>query len=206
MAGADIKELVGEFLSIMGHNVITSTMIGRNTDLQESQDLNNIVEEDDDINTSNWQLLEEPPALEELDLGENPYFERRVGISKNQQERLNVQAGQWWRGAVCPSCKRGFTARSVKKQCHKCDKFTHAKKQCLAMAEDDSVFICKACTNNSNDKQVRQKNVGVLSCKKCNFKSEFKYNLKRHIDNMHDGNDVTDQTVAEIQEEQPVVD
>ena len=131
MTGADIKELVGEFLSIMGHNVITSTMIGRNTDLQESQDLNNIVEEDDDINTSNWQLLEEPPALEELDLGKNPYFERRVGISKNQQERLNLKAGQWWRCAMCPSCKRGFTARSVKKQCHKCDKFTHAKSNVL---------------------------------------------------------------------------
>ena len=95
MAGADIKELVGEFLSIMGHNVITSTMIGRNTDVQESQDPHNIVGEDDDVvNTSNWQISEEPPALEELDLGKNPYFERRVGISKNQQERLNLKAGQ----------------------------------------------------------------------------------------------------------------
>ena len=87
MAGADIKELVGEFLSIMGHNVITSTMIGRKTDVQESQDPHNIVgEDDDDVNTSNWQISEEPPALVELNLGENPYFERRVGISKNQQE------------------------------------------------------------------------------------------------------------------------
>ena len=81
-----------------------------------------------------------------------------------------------------------------------------AKKQCLAMAEDDSVFVCKACTTNSNNQQVRKKNIGVLSCKKCNFKSAFKYNLKRHIDNMHDGNDEADQSEAEIQEGPTVVE
>ena len=71
------------------------------------------------------------------------------------------------------------------------------------MTEDDSVFICKACTNNSRSYKIQ---CWSFVLKKCYFKAAFKYNLKRHIDNMHDGNDVTDQTVAEIQEEPPVVD
>ena len=31
MDGIDIQELIGEFLSAMGHNVVSSTLIGRNT-------------------------------------------------------------------------------------------------------------------------------------------------------------------------------
>ena len=75
--GADIKKLVGEYMAIMGQNVITSTMIGRTTDLQESQDLNNVIEVDDDIgNTSSWQAPDKPPS-QVLESGRNPYFGRK---------------------------------------------------------------------------------------------------------------------------------
>ena len=70
MRGADRSKLVGEFLSIMGHNVITSTMIGRNTNLEYSEDPNNVIEENSN-NISNWQILNES-NLEEIDEGENP--------------------------------------------------------------------------------------------------------------------------------------
>ena len=202
MDGADIKELVGEFMSIMGHNVITSTMIGRSTDLTESQDPNNIVEVDDDtdVNTSSWQAVEKS-ATEDLELGENPFKDRRVGVSKQRQEKETAQASQWWRGALCPSCKRGFTARSVKKQCHSCDKYTHAKKQCLTMAEDNSVFICKTCKPSVDTQERRPKTNENLACRKCDFKSAFRYNLKRHIDNVHDGNDLPEET-GDLNEEE----
>ena len=81
--------MIGEFFSVMGHNVITSTMIGRNTDLTESQDINNIVNTSQEAtNTSNWQVSDETQEEIELDFGENPYSGRRVGVSRKQQERL----------------------------------------------------------------------------------------------------------------------
>ena len=84
--GVDTGDLIGEFLSVMGHNVITSTMIGRNTDLTESQDINNIVNTSQEAtNTSNWQVSDETQEEIELDFGENPYSGRRVGVSRKQQ-------------------------------------------------------------------------------------------------------------------------
>ena len=207
MDGADIKELVCEFMSIMGHNVITSTMIGRSTDLKESQDSNNIVEVDDgnDANTSSWQAVE-VSATEDLELGENPFKDRRVGVSKRRQEKETAQASQWWRGALCPSCQHGFKARSVKKQCHSCDKFTHAKKQCLTMAEENSIFICKNFKPSVDNEKRRLKSDENHACRKCDFKSAFRYNLKRHIDNVHEGNDQPEETGAWMDKDQNAID
>ena len=135
----------------MGHIVITSTMIGRNTDLTESQDINNIVNTSQEAtNTSNWQVSDETQEKNELDFGENPYSGRRVGVSRKQQERLQSDSSeQWWRGKNCPSCGRGFTARSVVKECHSYNKLTHSKSQCVSKGDDQAVFICKSCKPNS---------------------------------------------------------
>ena len=56
MRNVDITKLVGEYLSVMGHNVISSTLVGRKTDLRDSQDPNNIIEEEPN-DASFWQVL-----------------------------------------------------------------------------------------------------------------------------------------------------
>ena len=55
----------------MGHNVVSSTLVGRKTDLKESQDPNNIIDEVEN-DTSPWQAHEES-VLEEMEEGDNPY-------------------------------------------------------------------------------------------------------------------------------------
>ena len=150
MRGVDMNELVGEYLSIMGHNVISATMVGRLTDLTDSQDPNNIIENDEENDTSTWQIHENS-ILDEMFECENPYIGRKVGKSKKIQEMEEIRAEQWWRGAVCPSCKRGFTSKSSKKQCHGCDKFTHVKKQCVSMAEENTIFLFMSCKPVNKD-------------------------------------------------------
>ena len=55
LPGADVKALVGEYLGLMGHNVVISSMIGRNTDLQDSQDPKNVVDNiNEHINTNRY--------------------------------------------------------------------------------------------------------------------------------------------------------
>ena len=78
---------------------------------------------------------------------------------------------------------------------------THAKKQCITMAEDNSVFICKTCKPSVDTQERRPKTNENLTCRKCDFKSAFRYNLKRHIDNVHDGNDLPEETGALNEEE-----
>jgi hypothetical protein len=100
-----------------------------------------------------------------------------------------LRSQQWWRGAKCPSCKCGFTARSQKKKCHSCDKFTHMKKKCINMAEDSTVFLCKSCNPASVDPTIDKSETPTdgFSCNVCEFKYAFKYNLGRHMDSQHGG-------------------
>ena len=162
--------------------MVSSTLVGRNTDLRDSQDPNNVIEDECDNDVSSWQAQEES-VLHDMEEGDNPYSGRRVGISKKTQEREELRSEQWWRGAMCPSCNHGFTARSVKKQCHSCDKFTHNKKKCVTMAEDNTVFLCKSCKPASIDLTDRPtKPTEGLTCKVCDSKFSARYNLKRHID------------------------
>ena len=101
-------------------------MIGRQTNLENSEDPNNVIEEGSN-NISNWQTQNET-VLEVIDIGINPYEKRKVGVSKKTQEAKDMKEKHWWRGAKCPSCNHGFTSRSNKKQCHSCDKYSHVKK------------------------------------------------------------------------------
>ena len=74
MNNVNKSELIGEYLSIMGHNIISSTMIGRLTDLAESQG-SNINDNDDNENendTSSWQVLENS-LMDDMFSCENPY-------------------------------------------------------------------------------------------------------------------------------------
>ena len=179
LKNVDIIKLVGEYLSVMGHNVISSTLVGRSTDLSNSQDPNHIID-DESNDASFWQVLDET-LEEEMDEGDNPYAGRKVGVSKKVQER---NANQWWKGAICPSCNHGFNSKSAKKQCHSCDKYTHVKTKCVTMAEDNLVFLCRSCKpgpimSDNNDVLPAQDG---FTCTACHFKTSFKYNLKRHME------------------------
>ena len=86
MRNVNMSQLVGEYLSIMGHNVISATLVGRITDVQDSQDPNHIIEENESDNVSFWQDLEKS-IIEEMNEGENPYEGRKVGISKKSPRK-----------------------------------------------------------------------------------------------------------------------
>ena len=80
--GIDKNELLGDFLSAMGHNVVSSTLVGRMNDRTLSENPHNIIEEGDSHNDiSSWQILDEQPEIEIME-GENPYQGRRVGVSR----------------------------------------------------------------------------------------------------------------------------
>ena len=188
MRNVNVAELVGEYLSIMGHNVISATMVGRLTDVQESQSTSDPNENEDENNVSSW-LIHENSVLDDVFECENPYIGRKVGVSKRVQEEQEIRATQWWRGAVCPSCKKGFNSRSSRKQCHGCDKSTHNKNYCVSMADDSTVFLCKSCKPSTDIIQVAAKSIDGFVCKSCDFKTSFKYNLQRHMQNKHAGID-----------------
>ena len=185
----NIKQLVGEYLSIMGHNIVSSTMIGRLTDIQYSQ-----AHTDDDndqevgeTDVSSWQIHENT-IVDEMFECENPYIGRKVGISKNTQEDQEARAEQWWRGAICPSCNKGFNSKSVRKECHSCEKSTHNRKTCLSMGDDSTVFLCRACKPvERNIMKPTPKTSDGFKCDCCNFKTMFKYNLQRHMELKHKG-------------------
>ena len=58
------------------------------------------------------------------------------------------------------------------------------------MAEDNLVFLCRSC----KPEPIASENNDVLpvqddfTCTACHFKTSFKYNLKRHMERLHDGN------------------
>ena len=190
MRNVNIHELVGEYLSIMGHNVISATMVGRLTDLSNSQDPNNVIENEESNDVSTWQVHENS-VLDEIFECENPYQGRKVGISRKNQEQEEIRAEQWWRKAICPSCKKGFNSKSTKKDCHGCDKFTHVKKQCVSMAEENTIFLCMICKPKSDQSSPNTANLKEgFKCRACDFKSEFKYNLQRHVEKKHGGDDM----------------
>ena len=130
-------QLIGEFLSSMGHNVVSSQMIGRVTDKKTTEEPNYPIE---DTQTSFFNL-QENSLQHNFSEGPNPYERRRVGITKKHQEKEDDEQQQWWRGQKCPACKGGFNSKSTAKQCHQCDKYTHLKTQCLGSYEEGSVYL-----------------------------------------------------------------
>ena len=161
-------------------------LVGSLTDQKESQNPNNVIEENAD-EVSFWQAVDET-IVEEMEEGENPYNGRKIGVSKKVQEREEERALQWWRNAICPSCQKGFNCKSPKKQCHNCDKYTHIKKRCISLAQDNTVFLCKVCKPFKEAPMANETatdKVDGFKCNQCDFKSGFKYNLSRHLLKQH---------------------
>ena len=119
----------------MGNNVIESTLIDRITDLGKSLDLTNLIQEEGEQNVSSWQNRESSIENERF-LSENPYKGRKIGITKNKQDKKT-----WWKNISCPSCDLGFNTKSSVKKCHACEKIVHRKPSCIVMCENETYFF-----------------------------------------------------------------
>ena len=165
------KQLEGEYLSIMGHNIVSSTMIGRLTDIKYSQACNDFDEIEVETHVSTWQI-HETTIVDEMFECDNPYIGRTIEINKNTEENQEARAEHWWRGAVCPSCSKGFHSKSERKECHNCDKPTHNKNICKSVVDNNTVFLCRRCKPvESNTRTTSTKSSDGLKCVFCQFKT-----------------------------------
>ena len=74
---------ISTYLAAMGNNLVNSEMsAGRTDDVIESQNVNI----DIDLNTSAWRIVdEEDETLEDMDIGNNPYENRKIGGRQRQE-------------------------------------------------------------------------------------------------------------------------
>ena len=75
------------------------------------------------------------------------------------------------------------------------------------MAEDNMVFLCKSCKPcRTSSRRTAPKPLDGFKCDHCDFKTAFKYNLQRHVENKHIGeaqfsvNQITESTEANEEE------
>ena len=85
LPGANMEELILKYLSIMGHNVVNSSMVGSFQNNKVSKDPNNVIEEDIDLETSNWQVSDNQDTNVNLDC-ENPYSDSLIGVTTTTRE------------------------------------------------------------------------------------------------------------------------
>ena len=107
------KEDIGEFLSVMGHNLASSTDVGKINEVKHTKNLRtSLIHEDDErsFNVSTWvPILEKDLSVLENDT--NPYTDRVVG--RKPEKSANVNERMPWSGKKCPSCNRGFKHSSI---------------------------------------------------------------------------------------------
>ena len=94
LPGANMEELILKYLSIMGHNVVKSSMVGSLQDTKVLKDPNNVIEEDIDLETSNWQVSDNQDTNVNLDC-ENPYSDRLIGVTRRRQEKIRQTEKPW---------------------------------------------------------------------------------------------------------------
>ena len=185
MPNADIEEVVGEYMKIMGGNVIESTLIDKVYNKKPTQNPKYVnLEEDDheeENNVSSWQILENS-IVDDVFQSENPYKERRIGVTKKKQDKQ-----QWWKNISCPSCEVGFKSRSDVRKCHSCDKFIHRKVACTILCENETYFCLKCLPDRAKAKSKRRQLPQTLCCNLCSFNTNRKFNLERHVTVVHGG-------------------
>ena len=178
---------IGEFLSNMGHNIMASMLCGKTNELKKTANpRESLIFENDGRNhdVSTW-VPDLQHDLSTLDPGENPYLNRRIGKSKKRQEEEEIISRIPWLGKKCPACGKGFNRTSKTVQCHSCDSFTHQKSGCLSASSDKSTFHCKKCKNIDVPNPRKKPASGILQCNFCDYKTEAKFNLERHISRKH---------------------
>ena len=178
MPNADMEQVVGEYMKIMGGNVIDSTLIDKVNYMTFSKDHQNVICEEDN-NVSSWQILENS-IVDEVFQSENPFSKREIGVTKKKQDMK-----QWWKDISCPSCKTGFNSKSSVRKCHSCDKFIHRKLACMILGEEETYFCLKCLPQKAKGK--RKTPPQMSSCNLCDFKCYRRYNFQRHVDLVHRG-------------------
>ena len=188
---------IGSFLSNMGHNVMASIFCGKSNEVKKTLNSRTSLVFENNHDVSTW-IPENEKELSVLEHEEKPYYQRKVGQTRRRQEEEDIISRIPWLGKKCPSCNHGFNRTSNIVQCHSCDSFTHKKSSCLVSANDDLIFHCKKCKTPEN--QMKPKPVEALDCKLCNYKSNTKFNLERHIARKHkDGSLPNDSTSLTLQ-------
>ena len=179
------KDAISIFLRSMGHNVMSATMSGRNNEYEESQS-QKAWDDNVDRRVSNWVPSNEDSVLEELSCEDN-FNNRKIGVRSREP----------WIRKKCPSCHLGFNSKSAPIKCYGCDSFTHQKPSCFKYGTEKNNFYCKVCTlaeQRENPVQKAQtKNMhsgkvdGGFKCDQCSLVLKTKYNLNRHIERKHVG-------------------
>ena len=185
----DDSEAIPNFLATIGHNVAKSVMQGR-TDNYEETRRDSFVNENDDLDTSNWIATNnEDSVLEELN---NPdtYENRQIGVRPPKP----------WNKKKCSSCKIGFNSRSNPIKCDGCDSFTHRKQACIKEGSNKAQFYCKICipstavekrNENPSESQSHIRKVeNGFKCEKCGLVAKTKYSIRRHMERKHSGIDI----------------
>ena len=134
---------ISTYLAAMGNNLVNSEMsAGRTDDVIESQNVNI----DIDLNTSAWRIVvEEDETMEDMDIGNNPYENRKIGGRQRQEiEKKKINKNK------CTICGKGFNSKSQYVTCLACDKITHIR--CVKSSYDEDQYLCIKCeTNDGHD-------------------------------------------------------
>ena len=193
---------IDTFLSSMGNN-ISKSVSAENKTSKKSQSKNvdrydtSGDDSDDEVflNISNWHPSKEASILEEMEQTKNPYSHRLVGITARVQKVREQRP--YWVGKTCPSCKKKFNKLSLPVVCVGCDSFTHRKNACLSAGTMGNNYECKACkpainmvVNKDISHEDFHKEDNIYKCKVCGYKTANKHNMKRHVQRMHDNQEV----------------
>ena len=193
---------IDAFLSSMSNN-ISKSVSAENKTSKKSQSKNverydTCGDDSDDevsLNISNWHPSKEASILEEMEQTKNPYSHRLVGTTARVQKVREQRP--YWVGKICPSCKKKFNKLSLPVVCVGCDSFTHRKNACLSAGTMGNNYECKACKPAINmvvNKEISHedfhKEDNIYKCKVCGYKTAIKHNMKRHVQRMHDNQEV----------------
>ena len=173
------SDAIKDFLSSMGHNLVSSTMAGRTNDYEESRGPR-LVDDSDDYETSNWVAENNDSVLEELE-NTDTFKHRKIG-------KKEVKA---WKNKKCSSCKVGFNSKSDPIKCDGCDSYTHKRQACIQEGSKKSQFYCKLCIstdsiaripeNPSTNSALVSKIENGYKCDVCGMAAKTKFSVKRHV-------------------------
>ena len=185
MVGADQKQLLGDYLSVMSQNVNSALLKSHKHQYKVAQGPRHIIETEGEGDILTWnQINISLPDIQEQE--DNPFDGRTVGISKKVQEKEALKKSQWWTGSKkCPGCGDGFSKKLSVTNCAECSLFVHKRKTCLQKTGEGSLK-CAKCQPTLKTTTTKEKGE-QFNCEVCKVKFMKKFNLKRHQESKHEG-------------------
>ena len=92
--------------------------------------------------------LDIPPS--EDDIEDNPYKNRKIGMHKKNQERIQQKRSKI-SSKKCPSCGKGFACKSRFESCCLCDKIQHS--DCIPNKAEKEHFVCAKCKSEARSEE-----------------------------------------------------